>query len=103
MNLRYYAHKITGVLVLLTVVLPSCAPAKKTGTVTDGLVKGIAVGNDGTLGQLDVELTVKLDDGKEIKATHMVDQNKASSMKGKRVEVEPTSDANLWKVVRVLN
>lgn len=56
-------------IILMCGLLVSCAPAKQTGTVTDGVVKGIAVGNDGSLGQLNVELTVKLDDGKEVKGS----------------------------------
>lgn len=97
---RRFAHQCLGTLLCLELV--ACAPSKKTGTVTDGIVKGIAVTQDGSLGKLDVELTVKLDDGKEVKATHMIDQDKARSMKGKRLEVEPGKD-NMWKVVRVLN
>ena len=103
MKLNGRLHKQVIVLGVSCVMLVSCASGKKTGTVTDGTVKGIAVTNDGGLGQLNVELTVKLDDGNEIKATHSIDQDKARSMKGKRVEVEPTSEANVWKVVRVLD
>lgn len=95
-------HKRSIAVGLFCVLLLSCAPAKQTGTVTDGIVKGIAISQDGSLGKLDVELTVKLDDGKEVKATHMVDQDKAAGMKGKRVEVVPGKD-NMWKVVQVLN
>jgi hypothetical protein len=65
MNLSSCLHKKVIVLGLACVILLSCASGKKTGTVTDGIVKGIAVANDGSLGQLNVELTVKLDDGNE--------------------------------------
>jgi major membrane immunogen (membrane-anchored lipoprotein) len=102
MKFNHSVRKATAIAIFC-VLAQGCAPSKKTGTVTDsGTVKGIAISKDGSLGKLDVELTVKLDDGKEVKATHMVDQDKPASMKGKRVEEEP-GEGNIWKVVRVLN
>ncbi len=103
MNLMCFVRSGLFLSIAICVLAAGCAPTRKTGTVTDGIVKGIAVSTDGSLGQLDVELTVKLDDGKEIKAAHMVEQEQAKSMKGKRVDVEPGKGSDVWKVVRVLN
>jgi hypothetical protein len=57
---------------------------------------------EGQLGRLVVELVVKLDDGTEVKAIWMEEQGKVKGMKGRRVEVEPTKDAKMWRVIRTL-
>jgi hypothetical protein len=54
------------------------------------------------LGNLAIELVVKLDDGVEVKAIWMAEQGNQERMRGRRVEVEKGEGSEPWRVTRIL-